>query len=175
MHSNNIRVGAAAFAALLLTASCASGDKSSAKLSKEDSVARGEYLVRIGACNDCHTPGYLMSEGSTPVKDWLVGDSLGWSGPWGTTYAPNLRLRFQDFKDAGEWISYAHAMRPMPPMAWFNISAMTDEDLTAIYDFIRDLGPEGNPSPDYVPMGKTPEGPVVQFPMPPEPAVPAAN
>jgi len=63
------------------------------------SVKHGRYLVQLGGCNDCHTPGYLLSEGKVPEKDWLTGDSFGWSGPWGTTYAPNLRLLIADMSE----------------------------------------------------------------------------
>ena len=38
---------------------------------KRDELARGKYLIVIGACNDCHTPGYAMSNGKVPEKDWL--------------------------------------------------------------------------------------------------------
>ncbi|MDX1487796.1 MAG: hypothetical protein R3268_06320, partial [Acidiferrobacterales bacterium] len=55
-------------------------------------VERGRYLSVIAGCNDCHTSGYLWSNGDVPEKDWLTGDTLGWRGPWGTTYAVNLRL-----------------------------------------------------------------------------------
>ena len=48
-------------------------------------TARGKYVVTIGGCNDCHTPGYAEKEGKVPEKDWLTGDILGWRGPWGTT------------------------------------------------------------------------------------------
>lgn len=129
------------------------------------SIARGEYLIRVAGCNDCHTPGYLVADGKTPVEDWLVGDSLGWSGPWGTTYASNLRLRFQDFRSKEEWVEYARLIRPLPPMPWFNLAAMTDEDLGAIYDFVRHLGPKGAAAPSVVPVDGTPQGPVVRFPM----------
>ena len=62
-----------------------------------DLVARGEYLVRVAGCNDCHTPGYAENQGNVPREQWLVGSApLGYSGPWGTTYASNLRLRMQD-------------------------------------------------------------------------------
>src|SRR5690606_13104861 len=54
-------------------------------------VERGRYLVRIGGCNDCHTPGYPAAGGDVPEEHWLVGDTVGYSGPWGTTYAANLR------------------------------------------------------------------------------------
>ncbi len=130
-----------------------------------DSIQRGEYLVRVAGCNDCHTPGYLVTDGKTPVEDWLTGDSLGWNGPWGTTYASNLRLRFQDFRSKEEWVEYARMIRPMPPMPWFNLAAMTDEDLGAIYDFVRHLGPKGNAAPSTVPVDGTPQGPIVRFPM----------
>ena len=59
------------------------------------SLARGKYLVTIGGCNDCHTAGYAMTNGKVPEKDWLAGDRLGWRGPWGTTYAVNLRQYMQ--------------------------------------------------------------------------------
>ena len=55
-------------------------------------LLRERYLITIAGCNDCHTPNYPQSGGKTPEKEWLTGDALGWRGPWGTTYAPNLRL-----------------------------------------------------------------------------------
>ena len=56
-------------------------------------IEHGSYLVTVGGCNDCHTAGYAESAGEVPESDWLQGDSLGWQGPWGTTYATNLRLQ----------------------------------------------------------------------------------
>ena len=54
-----------------------------------------------------------------------------------------------------------------PPMPWFNLHAMTEQDLRAMYRFVRSLGPGGEPAPAYVPPGQTPAGPYVSFPMPP--------
>ncbi|CAI2935353.1 protein of unknown function [Aminobacter niigataensis] len=34
---------------------------SSAAIADEAQVARGEYLVTMGGCTDCHTPGYLLA------------------------------------------------------------------------------------------------------------------
>jgi mono/diheme cytochrome c family protein len=31
-------------------------------LADNTQVARGEYLVRFGGCNDCHTPGYFAGK-----------------------------------------------------------------------------------------------------------------
>ena len=58
-------------------------------------VERGRYLAIIGGCNDCHTDGYLQAEGDVPEDRWLLGSPVGWRGPWGTTYPPNLRLSVQ--------------------------------------------------------------------------------
>ena len=55
--------------------------------SREAEIRHGEYIVRITGCNDCHTPGYPEADGNVPVEDWLTGSSLGWRGPWGTTYS----------------------------------------------------------------------------------------
>src|SRR5262245_32966476 len=55
-------------------------------------VERGRYLVKTAGCNDCHTPGYAVTSGGVAENLWLTGDSLGWQGPWGTTYPINLRL-----------------------------------------------------------------------------------
>ena len=126
---------------------------------------RGKYLVQIGSCNDCHTPGFAMSDGKVDEQNWLIGDSLGWRGPWGTTYPANLRLVAQSMTQA-QWMVRARSeMRP--PMPWFNLRAMTDSDLKAIYAYLRHLGPSGAVAPAYVPPDKTPTLPFVQFPAPP--------
>ena len=57
---------------------------------------RGRYLLRIAGCNDCHTPGYQQSAGAVDESQWLTGDAIGWQGPWGVTYPPNLRLFVQN-------------------------------------------------------------------------------
>jgi mono/diheme cytochrome c family protein len=130
-------------------------------------VERGRYLVKVGGCNDCHTAGYGMSNGQVPEKEWLTGDQLGWSGPWGTTYAPNLRLSMNAMGE-NDWITMAKTFKTRPPMPWFTLHDMDKEDLRAIYQFVRHLGPAGKPAPAYVPPGRIPDGPVVRFPMPPK-------
>lgn len=53
---------------------------------RESDIKRGRYLVKTVGCNDCHTPAYGLKYGEVPEKDWLIGDQVGWKGPWGTTY-----------------------------------------------------------------------------------------
>jgi len=126
-------------------------------------IEHGRYLVHIAGCNDCHTAQYGMSNGQVDEKHWLAGDALGWSGPWGTTYATNLRL-FMQGMTRDQWVAHAKTMQPRPPMPWFNVRAMTEQDLGAIYAYLRYLGPAGTPAPDYVPPGQKPKGPAVRFP-----------
>lgn len=80
-------------------------------------VARGRYLVMMSGCNDCHTHGYLLSEGKVPEPDWLTGETIGWYGPWGTTYAINLRLFMRDLSEDA-WIKFARAVKARPAMPW---------------------------------------------------------
>ena len=126
-------------------------------------VALGRYLVRIAGCNDCHTAGYGQSGGKVPESQWLMGDSLGWNGPWGTTYASNLRIYFAAISET-QWLHLARTKEWRPPMPWFNLRTMSDKDLRAIYRYVRAAGAAGQPAPAYVPPGTLPAGPVVRFP-----------
>jgi mono/diheme cytochrome c family protein len=130
-------------------------------------LERGRYLVRIGGCNDCHTPGYAQSGGKVPEAQWLTGDGLGCRGPWGTTYPSNLRTYMQNLTEA-QWLKTAKTLQTRPPMPWFAVQQMSTADLRAIYVFTRRLGPGGQPAPSYVPPDKEPPPPFVQFPAPPK-------
>ena len=130
-------------------------------------VDRGRYLAKVTGCNDCHTAGYAMSGGKVPESQWLLGDKLGWRGPWGTTYPANLRLYMSSMSEA-QWVKAAKTMQTRPPMPWFALHDMTEQDLRALYKYVRHLGPAGEPAPAFVPPGKEPQGPYVQFPAPPK-------
>jgi mono/diheme cytochrome c family protein len=126
-------------------------------------IERGRYLVKTTGCNDCHTAGYGPSAGKIAEKDWLQGDTLGWQGPWGTTYATNLRLHFSRLSEA-QWLSQARTMQARPPMPWFVLRDMSDADLKAIYGYIKAAGSAGQPAPASLPPGQPAQGPVVKFP-----------
>jgi mono/diheme cytochrome c family protein len=133
----------------------------------DPTIERGRYVALIGGCNDCHTAGYALSGGKTPEKDWLTGDGVGWNGPWGTTYPTNLRLSMQELTEA-QWVKKAKTLTARPPMPWFNLHAMTERDLRALYRYVRHLGPAGKPAPAYLPPDQKPPQPFVQFPAPPK-------
>ena len=128
---------------------------------QDPAIQRGEYLVKIGGCNDCHTAGYPERAGNVPVNEWLTGAPLGFKGAWGTSYAANLRLTVDSLTE-DQWVTFARVPR-RPPMPWFNLRDMSDTDLRAMYRFIRDLGPKGERAPIAAPPGVTVNTPVIVF------------
>ncbi len=125
-------------------------------------IAKGEYIAKTAGCHDCHTPTYMESAGvGIPKEQWLTGTHVGFKGPWGTTYPVNLRLYVQT-KTEQEWL--ARVRQPMrPPMPWFALRDMNDEDLVALYQFFRSLGPEGVPAPAAVAPGEQVTTPYIDF------------
>lgn len=126
-----------------------------------DSIKRGEYLARIAGCNDCHTAGYPETAGNIPRDQWLTGVNVGFQGPWGTTYPANLRLYFADLGEE-QWLARARSPM-MPPMPWFALRDMDDEDLMALYHFIKSLGPAGEPVPVAVAPNQPVSTPYIEF------------
>jgi mono/diheme cytochrome c family protein len=108
-------------------------------------VERGRYVAMLGGCHDCHTDGYAEAAGEVPTERWLTGKSVGFKGPWGVSYPTNLRLSVQALSEQ-QWMGYARAPR-LPPMPWFNLRDMADEDLRALYRFLRSIGPSGEAAP----------------------------
>jgi mono/diheme cytochrome c family protein len=125
------------------------------------SVERGRYLVATSGCNDCHTAGYAENGGTTPPSDWLLGAPVGFRGPWGVSYPANLRLTVQGMSEV-EWLRFARVQR-LPPMPWFNLRDMSDEDLRSMYRFIRSLGPKGERAPAAVAPNGSVTTPFIQF------------
>ena len=126
----------------------------STERTEQERYANGEYIVRIAGCNDCHTTGYAEAAGDMPVEEWLTGSPLGWRGPWGTTYASNLRLLIASLSEE-QWIHLAKNTKWLPPMPWY---------VSDIYYFVKAVGPAGELMPRYLPPDQTPEGPYVEFP-----------
>lgn len=153
-------------AVIAVTATVLAADPAAAapgRMNDAQAIERGRYIAKIAGCNDCHTPGYAASGGKVAENDWLTGDALGWRGDWGTTYAANLRTYLQQYTEA-QWVAHAKTIKTRPPMPWFALHDMSEQDLRAFYRFVRHLGPAGGPAPAYVPPGQTPQGPYAQFP-----------
>lgn len=174
-HKNNIRAHAAFIiiaGALALQAGCSKAAiaapaeakaTATVHVAATSDVDAGRYLVKIGGCNDCHTPGFAMTNGASPAEpEWLTGDSVGYSGPWGVSYPANLRLSFQNM-DEEQFIEMSRAGKGRPPMPWPSLMAMSDKDLKAIYAYIKSLGPKGEPAPAALSPGVAPDRPHIPF------------
>ena len=91
-------------------------------------------------------------------KDWLLGNPVGYRSDAGTSYGSNLRLIVRDLTE-DQWVQYAKAVRPRPPMPWWSLHETAEQDLRAMYKFMRRLGPAGQPAPAFVPPDMEPKPP----------------
>jgi len=91
------------------------------------------------------------------VASW---DLTAWSGPWGVSYTFNLTS--DENTGIGSWSEetfvktlrtgrHMGVSRPiLPPMPWQNYSTLEEEDLKAIYAYLRSLPPIRNRVPQPV-------------------------
>jgi mono/diheme cytochrome c family protein len=129
-------------------------------------IDRGRYLLAVGNCNDCHTAGFPEREGKIPESQWLLGGApLGLRGPWGTTYASNLRVTASRLSES-EWVRMTKTLKTKPPMPWFNLNQWSEADSRALYHYIKQLGPAGEPVKASLPPGQEAPQPYISWPMP---------
>lgn len=128
----------------------------------EVSVERGAHVAVIGGCHDCHTAGYAASNGELDPALSLKGDTIGFQGPWGTTYPTNLRI-LAGSKSEDEWVAYLGTLETRPPMPWFNVRQFAEADMRALHQYILSLGEAGEPAPEFVPPGEQPTHPYIVF------------
>jgi hypothetical protein len=82
-----------------------------------------------------------------------TGDLTAWAGPWGTTFGSNLT---PDATGLGSWSedAFIKTMRTgkhwgtgrdiLPPMPWQALGALTDDDLKALFAYLRSIRPVHN-------------------------------
>jgi mono/diheme cytochrome c family protein len=105
-------------------------------------VKRGEYLVTIAACTDCHSP---QAKGQ-PIHGLEFSGGFVLEGPWGRVASANITpdpsgISYYDEALFLEMIrtGYVKARKINQIMPWFDFRNLTDEDLKAIYAYIRTL------------------------------------
>ena len=138
----------------------------------DDAIAAGRYLVNYGGCNECHTPRFVQAKGQIPEAQRLTGNPVGFQGPWGTSYAINLRIFFTRVPEA-RWMAVVRKppFEVHPPMPWGNLQALSDADLHAIYAYVNSLGNVGVPVHDFIPPGNAVTSEVIRMmPATPEPS-----
>ena len=87
--------------------------------------------------------------------------NTAFSGPWGVSFAANLTPHelngtgiwtFDIFKNTIRTGRHWGVARPiLPPMPWFNYREMSDEDLAAVFAYLRTLKPIDNEVPQPIP------------------------
>jgi mono/diheme cytochrome c family protein len=120
-----------------------------------DAVQRGKYLVSLGGCQDCHTPGHFF--GKRDPTRVLGGSEVGFALPGlGVFYGPNLTPDKET--GLGAWSEQQIAtaittgMRPdgrqlAPIMPWRDFANLSRADALAIAAFLKSLPPVRNKVP----------------------------
>lgn len=126
------------------------------------SVEKGAKIATVGGCHDCHTKGYNEAGGVIDPATALMGNDVGFQGPWGTTYAPNLRLVAKGYSE-DEFVEHLKTFETRPPMPWYNLRALDESEMRSLFQYIVSLGDPGPAAPSYVPPGEKPSFPYVNF------------
>ena len=107
-------------------------------------VARGSYLVQMGACADCHTP--QEKDQSMPGMDFAGGSLM--HEPKGDVVSANITPAASGIGYYND-TSFVQAMRigkvgarPLhASMPWYFYGKMTDDDLKSMFAFLQTLKP----------------------------------
>lgn len=107
-----------------------------------DSVARGKYLVSLASCASCHTP---TKEG-VPNTELSFAGGMRFKGPWGEVSSANITPDPSgiNYYDEALFITtlrtgHVGARKLKSIMPWGYFQNMTDEDLKAVFAYLRTL------------------------------------
>jgi len=153
-------------------------------------IQKGEYLVTISGCNDCHSPKEMGPQGPMVIASLMLSGypaerpvskadpgviKKGWSlvnedftayaGMWGISFGANLT---SDQTGIGNWTeeNFKRALKEgrykgiegsrilLPPMPWTNFIKMTDEDVRAIFLYLKSTKPVSNVVPMPIAPGQ---------------------
>jgi len=103
-----------------------------------------------------------------PPGPWAIVTTplSAWSGPWGISFTANLTPDEETGTGAWDEKTFIQAIRTgkhlgagrdiLPPMPWQMYRHFTDEDLKAIFAYLRSIPPIKNKVPDPVPPSAPP-------------------
>jgi mono/diheme cytochrome c family protein len=93
-----------------------------------------------------------------------TNDQTAWVGPWGVSFASNLtphpaagignwtEALFIQILRTGKFMGTSRDI--LPPMPWQEMGKMTDEDLKAVFTYLKSLPPIDNAVPVPLPPGQ---------------------
>ncbi len=115
--------------------------------------------------------GHQSSSKLPEIPDGVIGpdkwgaltnnDLTAWFGPWGVSFTANLTPDKET--GLGSWTAevFIKAMRTgkhmgvgrdiLPPMPWFSLNALSDDDLKAIFAYLQSIKPIHNQVPPPIP------------------------
>ncbi len=109
-----------------------------------DPVKRGAFLVTIAGCRDCHTP---MDHGK-PIPNMELAGGQIFEGPWGRAVSANLTPDPSGIPYYDETLflqtirtGYVGSRTLNQIMPWHYYGGMTDEDLKAIFAYLKTVRP----------------------------------
>jgi len=100
-------------------------------------------------------------------QGWMLANSdiTGMVTPMGVAFAANItsdetgigNWSFEQFKTAltkGKWKGLENSRNLLPPMPWMNFVNMREDDLKAIFAYLKSTTPVSNRVPDAIPADK---------------------
>jgi mono/diheme cytochrome c family protein len=129
----------------------------SKEVDKSNTIKYGKYLVRIASCSECHT----QSDKGEPLPGMAFAGGAEFNFPGGVVRSTNItpdketgignwtkgeffnRFRFYNNEEAHN-IPVNIEKEFNTPMPWLMYSGMTNEDLGAVYDYLRTVIPIKN-------------------------------
>lgn len=136
----------------------------SPEIDRNDHVKYGKYLVTLASCTDCHT----QAEKGTPLPGMYLAGGMEFTLPWGTVRSANITP--DEETGIGKWTKAQFIERfkafdndsmktiKVGPkdfntiMPWVFLSGMTEEDLGAIYEYLRSIQPVKNNVVHFTPL-----------------------
>jgi mono/diheme cytochrome c family protein len=121
----------------------------------ETPIERGKYLVTLGGCGDCHTPGTFL--GRPDKERLLAGSDVGFAVP-GLGVFPGRNLTPDRETGIGNWstqeivTAITSGKRPDgrildPIMPWMALSRLTPSDANAIAAYLKSIPAVDNSVP----------------------------
>lgn len=123
--------------------------------SRSDGLAYGKYLTEIGGCADCHT----KQEHGQPVAGMELAGGFELRMPQGVVLSANITpdletgigswtedgfvSRFRQYSEFAESGGPPVTAETFTIMPWLAYSKLKDEDLRAIYQYLRTVKPVG--------------------------------
>jgi len=143
-----------------------------------DTVKRGEYLVTVLGCNDCHSAkkfgpagpvidsatmlgGFIASNGVPKASKvngpWMLfaPDLTAAVGSWGMSFAANISSddtgigtwseeQFFRVLREGKYKGLSNSRNLLPPMPWQGYKKLPDDEIRAIFAYLKSTKPVKN-------------------------------